>query len=180
MPVGAPAPDSPLGFVSFCLRFSDQCSHDANTPSIVTLDAKTWALANEVNAGLNAGIRPEHDQQHYGRTEYWTIPADGFGDCKDYALAKRKELAEMGVPMNALRVALVSTRRNELHAVLTIATDRGDYALDNLTDAILPWSATGYRWIARQDSQKSWNWVSFDGTSSEISLLETKAGFRLD
>jgi predicted transglutaminase-like cysteine proteinase len=180
MPAGTLAQDSPLGFVSFCLRFKDQCAYDANTPSVVTLDSKTWTLANQVNASLNAGIWPEHDKRHYDRTEYWTIPTDGFGDCKDYALAKRKELAQKGLPLRALRVALVMTPDKELHAVLTIATDKGDYALDNLTDTILPWNATDYRWIARQDSQKSWDWVSFDNKSTRISMLETEAGSQLE
>jgi predicted transglutaminase-like cysteine proteinase len=180
MPAGTLAQDSPLGFVSFCLRFKDQCAYDANTPSVVTLDSKTWTLANQVNASLNADIWPEHDKRHYDRTEYWTIPTDGFGDCKDYALAKRKELAEKGLPLRALRVALVMTPDKELHAVLTIATDKGDYALDNLTDTILPWNATDYRWIARQDSQKSWDWVSFDNKSTRISMLETEAGSQLE
>lgn len=180
MPAGTPAPDAPLGFVSFCLRFSDQCSHDADTPSVVTLDSRTWALVNKVNASLNSDIWPEHDKQHYDRTEYWTIPTDGFGDCKDYALAKRKELAQLGLPLNALRMALVATQSGQLHAVLTLATDKGDYALDNLTDVILPWSTTGYRWIARQDSQKSWDWVSFGAASSRISMLETETGSQLD
>jgi hypothetical protein len=90
------------------------------------------------------------------------------------------ELAEKGLPLKALRVAIVMTPNKELHAVLTIATDKGDYALDNLTDKILPWSATDYRWIARQDSQKSWNWVSFDSTSIRIAMLEAETGSQLE
>lgn len=35
-------------------------------------------------------------------------------------------------------------------AVPTVTTDGGDYVLDNLSPAILPWTATGYSWIARQ------------------------------
>ena len=103
MPAGTPAPDSPLGFVSFCLRFADQCEYEDKAPSVVALDQKVWGLANQVNASLNSDIQPEHDRQHYDRTEYWTIPADGLGDCKDYALAKRKELADMGLPLKALK-----------------------------------------------------------------------------
>jgi hypothetical protein len=37
------------------------------------------------------------------------------------------------------------------------AVDRGDYVLDNLNPAILPWTQTGYRWIAREvPGQAQW------------------------
>ena len=36
------------------------------------------------------------------------------------------------------------------HAVLTVKTDRGDFVLDNLSDEIRGWSATGYQFYKRQ------------------------------
>jgi predicted transglutaminase-like cysteine proteinase len=41
--------------------------------------------------------------------EHWDIGADGYGDCDDYALAKRMALIEAGLPMRALRIAIVRT-----------------------------------------------------------------------
>ena len=74
-----------------------QCSSTASEPDTVTLDAKTWDLVNAVNAKRNHNIVPESDD--YGHVEFLTIPADGYGDCKDHAAsAKRKELAEEGLP----------------------------------------------------------------------------------
>ena len=49
------------------------------------------------------------DQRHYGRAEYWNIPTDGYGDCEDYALTKRRDLIAAGFPAQALRIAVVLT-----------------------------------------------------------------------
>ena len=38
--------------------------------------------------------------------------------------------------------------RGDGHAVLMIRTDRGDFVLDNKRNAILPWSQTGYVYVA--------------------------------
>jgi predicted transglutaminase-like cysteine proteinase len=177
MVAGVPDRDPPPGFVSFCLRFADQCTSGAMEATTITLDAKNWALANTVNVEWNQKIWPEHDKAHFDRTEYWTIPTDGYGDCKDYALAKRMQLAELGIPRKALRIAIVMTPHNERHAVLTLATDKGDYVLDNLTDSILPWSATGYKWIARQDPRDDWGWVVFGGASTELASSHSSSIF---
>ena len=41
-------------------------------------------------------------------------------------------------------MTIVRDLDGEGHAVLTVKTDRGDFVLDNLTDEIRPWNATGY------------------------------------
>ena len=148
----------PAGFVSFCIRFADQCRISANDS--IALDNVAWKAINQINASVNDAIWPEEDQKHYGRAEYWNIPTDGLGDCEDYALTKRKELAAAGYPISALRIAIVVTSEGERHAVLTIATDKGDLVLDNLNDDVRAWNATGYRWIARQDPRHAMQWVA--------------------
>jgi len=157
MPSGEGA-SIPAGYVSFCIRFVDQCQISANDS--IALDNAAWKAINQINASVNDAIWPEEDQKHYGRAEYWNIPTDGLGDCEDYALTKRKELAAAGYPMSALRIAIVVTREGERHAVLTIATDKGDLVLDNLNDDVQAWNATGYRWIARQDPHRAMQWVA--------------------
>jgi len=152
----------PAGFVSFCIRFTDQCL-TSDTESI-SLDAPTWKALSQVNDSVNNAISPETDLKHYGRAEYWNIPTDGLGDCEDYALTKRKELADAGYPISALRIAIVVTPQSERHAVLTVATDRGDFVLDNLNDEVQGWNATGYRWIERQDPYHAMQWVSINDT----------------
>jgi predicted transglutaminase-like cysteine proteinase len=164
----------PAGFVSFCTRFPDQCTAPPNAPTTVVLGAAQWQVLEQVNEDVNHAISPMDDQKHYGRAEYWTIPADGYGDCEDYALTKRKELMAAGFPAPSLRVALVVTWRNERHAVLTVASDRGDFVLDNLTGEIVSWDKAGYKWVERQDPTRAWGWVAL-GTSSDPTYVASIA-----
>jgi predicted transglutaminase-like cysteine proteinase len=149
MPSGVET-EAPSGYIAFCARQPAECADAPGKPDMVTLDAATWATLRQTNIAFNAAIRPEEDAAHYGRVDYWTIPTDGYGDCVDYALAKRKALIAANLPPRALRIAVALSRQGEAHAVLTVATDHGDYVLDNLTDAVLPWSETKLVWIARQ------------------------------
>jgi hypothetical protein len=41
-----------------------------------------------------------------------------------------------------------------------VATDKGDYVLDNLSGEIRSWGAAGYTWIERQDSTNPTAWVT--------------------
>ena len=41
-------------------------------------------------------------------------------------------------------------RTGEEHALPTVTTTSGDYILDNLTDCILPWDQTDYKFLWRQ------------------------------
>jgi predicted transglutaminase-like cysteine proteinase len=132
---------------------------------VVTLTSKTWALLNRVNRTVNRDIWPEEDERHYGRAEYWTIPSDGYGDCDDYAVTKRKALLDAGLPAPALRLAVVMTPKASRHAVLTVATDKGDLVLDNLSDEVLPWNAAGFTWVERQDAVDPMKWVSLQPVS---------------
>ncbi len=160
MPVSADAAVTPGGYVSFCLRFPDQCQTTPNAPASVILTSQAWATLAKVNSDVNAAIWPEDDSRHYGRVEYWTIPTDGYGDCEDYALTKRKTLAALGLPLSALRIAVVVTPNEVRHAVLTIVTDKGDFVLDNLTNDILPWDRTGFTWVEQQAPGNAMAWVS--------------------
>lgn len=151
--------EAPSGFLAFCSRNPELCRDTPNGEAIVSLDAARWQSLWDVNTAWNAAIKPMEDAAHYGRVDYWTIPTDGYGDCEDYALAKRKSLIDRGFPAQSLRIAMAQLADGEAHAVLTVATDRGDYVLDNLNAAVLPWKATGYGWIARQTTNEK-KWVS--------------------
>lgn len=154
------AGDVPFGFAGFCVRFPEQCRATPNGNQTLALDGQTWRLLNNVNDTVNGDIWPQSDETHYGRAEYWTIPTDGYGDCADYALTKRKELIAAGLPSQALRLAIVDAPNASRHAVLTVVTDKGDYVLDNLTNDIRAWHATGYQWLERQDGTNPMKWVS--------------------
>jgi predicted transglutaminase-like cysteine proteinase len=148
----------PAGYIGFCLRYSDQCEVSKDAPTTLALTPDNWALLNRVNRDANSSIVYEDDQKHYGISEYWTIATDGYGDCEDFALTKRKALLEAGLPAGALRIALVLTEARERHAILTVTTDRGDFVLDSASDEVRPWTASHYVWLERQDPRQRWAW----------------------
>lgn len=160
MPVGQSSPDEPPGFTSFCLRFADQCQTTPVAPATLVLDSTTLAKMVDVNRSVNRQIWAVDDIKHYGRAEYWTIPTDGRGDCDDYAVTKRAQLIAAGIPASTLRLAIAVTPRSIRHAVLTVATDQGDYILDSLFDEIVPWHAANYTWMMRQRQNDARKWVS--------------------
>lgn len=150
----------PQAFLDFCQRFADQCGGPKAVSYQVTLTDTALQLIELVNTGMNHAIQPEEDWKHYGREEVWTIPVDGYGDCDDYVLVKRKALINLGVPESALRIALVYTKGLARHALLTVVTDKGNYVLDNLTDEIRSWERTPYIWIKWQDPKSKSGWAS--------------------
>lgn len=167
---------APNGFISFCIRNPGQCVAPADQAQTVQLDQHLWQMLVDVNEKVNREVTNEDDKTHFGRAEYWTIATDGYGDCEDFALTKRKQLIDAGLPEKALRVAIVKTWRGELHAVLTVATDHGDYVLDSRTWDILPWDRAEYVWISRQDANDPMGWVSLQ--SGRFSFRLAAAGSR--
>jgi predicted transglutaminase-like cysteine proteinase len=125
--------------------------------------ADLQAEIGDVNGAINRAITPRTDMEAFGVDNYWTLPlTDGprpEGNCKHYALEKRRQLVDDGVPANALSLAIVTTPAEEVHAVLVISTDQGDLVLDNLTNEIRPWRQTGYRWLVRQTPGAPLRWV---------------------
>lgn len=134
----------------------------AGTATTVTMTEERWALVRGVNQQVNRSIRAVSDTAHYGQADYWAPQSgrDQSGDCEDYALTKRHQLIEAGVPSDALTFAIVRTTWGELHAVLILATDEGDMVLDNLTPWIVRWDKTSYRWIERQMPGHPLEWRS--------------------
>ena len=92
--------------------------------------------------------------------EKWSLPSDGYGDCEDSVLLKRRMLVEAGWPREALLITVVRDKKGEGHAVLTVKTDKGEFILDNQEDRVLLWSETGYRFVKRQSQSDQNVWVS--------------------
>lgn len=134
---------------------------------LLTVDAASWSMLQVVNSRINDAIRPMTDEQAFGVSNYWTLPlSEGprpVGNCKHYALEKRKALVEAGVPAAALSMAIVRTHEGELHAILLVATDHGELVLDNLTPKIVGWNAAPYSWLARQRPGHPLKWVAVGG-----------------
>jgi predicted transglutaminase-like cysteine proteinase len=156
-----------LGWVRFCERHPDECRVDVSEPATVTMTPQVWRTIVLVNRRVNARIKAMTDKEHWGAVDSWDFPDDGYGDCEDYQLLKRRNLADHGLPRRAMRMTVVIDEQGEGHAVLMIRTDRGDFILDNKTNAILPWSQTGYVFVKRE-GQNDTAWASLGGIGSPV------------
>jgi predicted transglutaminase-like cysteine proteinase len=156
----------PPGWVEFCARQPAECTSTTTAPQNVALSRKAWRRLVQVNNWVNETIKPLSDLEHWGVVERWSYPDDGYGDCEDYALLKRRMLIESGWPREALLLTLVRGEEDEAHAVLTVTTDKGDYVLDNMSSDILLWSRTGYRFVKRQSQYGPNAWVSLGDSTS--------------
>lgn len=154
---GTTAP--PSGFIEFCDRMPHDCRPVSDTRRPVPLTVARWRQLNQVNANVNESVTPLTDQELYQQREYWTYPSVA-GDCEDFVLLKRKRLFELGWPASSLLISVAYDRDGAAHAVLVVATSRGDYVLDNQNAAILPWQLTPYVWSTRQSTQDPLRWVS--------------------
>jgi predicted transglutaminase-like cysteine proteinase len=124
------------------------------------LSARAWKDLVRVNNRVNETIKPMTDLDHYGVVEKWTYPDDGYGDCEDYVLLKRRILIDAGWPREALLITVVRDAKGDGHAVLTVKTDRGELILDNQRAEIVPWYESGYRFVKRQSQSNPNVWIS--------------------
>jgi predicted transglutaminase-like cysteine proteinase len=159
VPVSGSTPP-PLGWVEFCAREAGECPNTRTLPRDITLSPEVWATLLQVNNFVNKTIKPLSDLEHWGVVERWSYPDDGYGDCEDYVLLKRRILMQAGWPPESLLMTVVRDKKDEGHAVLTVTTDKGDYVLDNQQDEILLWWETGHRFIKRQSQSNPNVWVS--------------------
>ena len=167
-PAGAVGEARPvLAWIEFCRRLPAECAVDTAEPAAIAMTPKTWATIVGVNRQVNTSIRAQTDQAHWGVADSWDVPVDGIGDCEDFQILKRKLLTEAGLPRRAMRLTVVIDERGEGHAVLMIRTDRGDFILDNKTNAVLPWNHTGYVFVKRE-GQDDGAWASLGGIGSPV------------
>jgi len=144
-------------WTSFCERLPDECAIDTAEPEVIGLTPDLWRALASVNEQVNAAIKPLSDQEHWGVVDRWDYPDDGYGDCEDIQLLKRKRLIEAGLPRRALRMTVVLDEVRAGHAVLMVRTDRGDFILDNQRRAVLAWTDTGYEFIKREGAEgRAW------------------------
>jgi predicted transglutaminase-like cysteine proteinase len=151
---------APIGWVEFCIEYDPECKTKPSLARDVILSAAAWKELERVNLYVNTHVKPMTDMEHWGVVERWNYPDDGYGDCEDYVLAKRRTLIQSGWPREALLITVVRDKRGDGHAVLTVKSDKGEYVLDNQNDQILLWSDTGYRFVKRQSQADPNVWVS--------------------
>jgi predicted transglutaminase-like cysteine proteinase len=164
----------PAGWVDFCARRPGECASTATAPRELALSPEAWKDLVRVNKWVNQAIKPLTDLEHWGVVERWSYPDDGYGDCEDYVLLKRRILIQSGWPREALLVAVVRDKDGDGHAVLTVTTDKGDYVLDNQTEKILLWSETGYGFVKRQSQSNPNVWVSLDDLRPAVATATSR------
>jgi predicted transglutaminase-like cysteine proteinase len=151
----------PYGHVDYCTRNASDCrSRKASSK----LPAASLSALKRINVSVNKAIKPQADQQAFGRKEYWTARTRK-GDCEDYALAKRAKLLRQGFKSSQL---LLTMGHNgvEPHTVLVVRTRDGDFVLDNLSDDVKTVRSAGIRFKKMQSPNHAGRWLRVTGKTS--------------
>ena len=151
---------APAGWRQFCAEYAPECDTTELAARDAALTSQAWTELVRINRWVNEAIKPMTDVEHWGVTERWNYPDDGYGDCEDYVLLKRRMLMQAGWPRQALLITVVRDQQGDGHAVLTVKTDKGELVLDNQNTEILFWFDTGYRFVKRQSQSDPNVWVA--------------------
>jgi predicted transglutaminase-like cysteine proteinase len=156
--LGAPT-RPPIGWMGFCIDYAPECETKPLEARDVVLTPRAWNDLGRINKWVNDSVWPITDMDHWGVVDRWNYPDDGYGDCEDYVLLKRKMLMQAGWPRQALLITVVRDLNGDGHAVLTVKSDKGEFILDNQNPEILLWSETGYHFVKRQSQSDPNNWI---------------------
>ena len=152
----------PVGHYELCRRLPQECNERTSRQEPVELTRKLWSTIVTINNAVNTRVQPRTDMENYGVEEYWAYPDNGYGDCEDYALEKRRELMQAGVPAGDLLMTVARQPNGDGHAVLTVRTSLGEFILDNIEPRVLVWTDTDYTYLKRQSTENSGVWVSIN------------------
>lgn len=165
---------APAGWTDFCAQTPRECDSRPLDARDVVLSQKAWKDLVQINAWVNDQIKPMTDMDHWGVIERWSYPDDGYGDCEDYVLLKRRMLMQAGWPRQALLITIVRDGKGEGHAVLTVKTDKGEFILDNQEEQVLLWSETSYRFVKRQSQTDPNVWVALGDLRPAIATATSR------
>ena len=169
-----PSARAPIGWTDFCAQSPRECDGRPLEARDVVLSQKAWKDLARINTWVNDSIKPMTDMDHWGVIERWSYPDDGYGDCEDYVLLKRRMLMEAGWPRAALLITVVREKNGNGHAVLTVKTDKGEFILDNQEDQILLWSETSYHYVKRQSQADQNVWVSLGDNRPAVATASSR------
>jgi predicted transglutaminase-like cysteine proteinase len=170
IPVADGSAQPTAAWSEFCERSPGECAINPAEPATIQLDQHVRQTIVEINQRVNATVSPREDIDHWGVVDRWDYPDDGYGDCEDYQILKRRLLVEAGLPRRALRMVVVLDELGQGHAVLAARTDRGEFILDNKRDAVLPWHQTGYVYI-KSEGDQSLAWVTLGNQVAVTSAI---------
>lgn len=154
---------APMAFTQFCVRYPGDCKPQ-RLGDRIELDITRWSELDIVNRTVNSSIRPLRNEDGLAGEKWLLAPASG--DCNDYAVTKRHQLIAKGWSARTVLLSEVVTGSGEHHLVTVVRTDGGDLVLDNLTDEIMPWSRTPYRWVRIQTPKNPNYWASISGRNA--------------
>ena len=170
IPVADGSAQPTAAWSKFCERSPAECVTNPAEPATIQLDERVWNAITAINKHVNTTVRPQEDIAHWGVIDRWDYPDDGYGDCEDYQILKRRLLVEAGLPRRALRMVVVLDELGQGHAVLVARTDQGDFVLDNKRDAVLPWHRTRYVYI-KSEGDQSLAWVALGNQVAATSAI---------
>jgi predicted transglutaminase-like cysteine proteinase len=162
----------PIGWVQMCQTDARECEGEALRPTAMKLEDARWRELQRINRAVNDEVIPASDMEQWGTVERWSYPDNGYGDCEDYVLEKRRRLMAAGWSRASLLITVVRDRKGEGHAVLLVKTDRGDFILDNQEPRVKLWSETGYTFLKRQSQEHPSRWVSLGGVDANITTAQ--------
>lgn len=165
---------APIGWVEFCNDNPRDCRGGTTQARDIVMTQAAWKDLLRVNRWVNETIKPMTDMDHWGVIEKWSFPTDGYGDCEDYVLLKRKMLIDAGWPREALLITVVRDKKGEGHAVLTVKSDKGEFILDNQNEEVVAWTDTGYRFVKRQSQTDANAWVSLGDSRPAVATASSR------
>lgn len=125
-------------------------------------------MANEVNNLMNQ-VRYIGDKKNWGKSDYWETPVEFLtygGDCEDFAIAKYASLRALGVPDQAMRIAIVKDLQKGIpHAILVVYTENGPMILDNQIKRMTEASDIGHYKPIFSINRSAW-WLHNDNRNS--------------
>lgn len=154
---------SPAGSAIFCSEYKAECiprsgAIPVTADGAIILTDDRFRRIVAINAGINRVMRQVTDQRLYRLADKWTV-GKRAGDCEDLALEKRRRLIAAGFPSSAVLLAIGRNGRGEMHAVLVVRTDKGDYVLDNIIKDVRPWRHAVFDGIKMQSPERPDQWV---------------------
>src|SRR5262249_4882615 len=96
-----------MGCAGICGEYYPECKTRPCVAREILLTTQSWNELERINLWVNAHSKPMADMDHWGVVERWNSPDDGYGDCEDYVLLKRRLLIQLGWPREALLVTVV-------------------------------------------------------------------------
>ena len=117
-----------------------------------------YSLAESINTRVNSDKTYLTDLRQYGVPEFWEATGK-YGDCEDYALAKRNALLDAGFDRDKIHLCTCFVD-GAGHCVLLVETDRGNYILDNNQSEPVQPNFLSYKWDKIQKGDK-WYELSF-------------------